>query len=462
MSWERKVAACSRPPWRSLMMESWVCREGSSSEGPLATARKSVAWDCAPKVRKLAETLGRLVLAWKNSDSACTRPRSVSPAIEYSANTVAEPGAGGAARRIEYAQCLQSPVASRKTSWTRSCTSPSRPRRRKASPARPRVLLEGLRQIGSRSHHPQGGCSLDEHRSGTQCREGLKTAHRPFFFRYVRAARRSSAPHTPRTYMAMAYENIRLETQGAITTLTIDRPKALNALNSQTLQEIESALQSAGPGDARAHRHRRRGEGLRGGRGHLGDVAPSARRRRVEFAALGHRVLMHARVAARPHDRGGQRLRARRRLRAGPGVRSHLRLGEGEARPARGVPRRHPGLRRHPAPHPAGGEDARQGAHLHRRSRGRGAGQGVRPGAGRAAAPTSSWSTAARWPRRSSRTARSPSPQAKRVIEFGADQDLRTANELERQGFAVLFGSEDQREGMKAFLEKRPAAFTGK
>ena len=52
--------------------------------------------------------------------------------------------------------------------------------------------------------------------------------------------------------------------------------------------------------------------------------------------------------------------------------------------------------------------------------------------------------------------------QAKRVIECGADLDLRAANELERQAFAVLFGSEDQREGMKAFLEKRPATFTGK
>jgi len=51
--------------------------------------------------------------------------------------------------------------------------------------------------------------------------------------------------------------------------------------------------------------------------------------------------------------------------------------------------------------------------------------------------------------------------QAKRVMGMGADVDLRTAGELERQAFASLFGSEDQREGMKAFLEKRPAAFKG-
>lgn len=51
--------------------------------------------------------------------------------------------------------------------------------------------------------------------------------------------------------------------------------------------------------------------------------------------------------------------------------------------------------------------------------------------------------------------------QAKRVIQFGADGDLRSANELERQGFSMLFGSEDQREGMKAFLEKRTPTFKG-
>jgi enoyl-CoA hydratase len=51
--------------------------------------------------------------------------------------------------------------------------------------------------------------------------------------------------------------------------------------------------------------------------------------------------------------------------------------------------------------------------------------------------------------------------QAKRAIEFGADADLRTGNELERQAFAMLFGSADQREGMRAFLEKRSPKFKG-
>ncbi len=137
----------------------------------------------------------------------------------------------------------------------------------------------------------------------------------------------------------MAYENIRLETEDAIAILTIDRPKALNALNSKTLQELESALDSLPTTAARAHRHRRRREGLRRRRGHRRDGVASPRRRRASSPPLGHRTLRHARAAAHPDHRRGERLRARRRLRAGPRLRSHLRLGEGEARPARGEPR---------------------------------------------------------------------------------------------------------------------------
>ena len=51
--------------------------------------------------------------------------------------------------------------------------------------------------------------------------------------------------------------------------------------------------------------------------------------------------------------------------------------------------------------------------------------------------------------------------QAKRVIAHGADLPLADACELERQAFAMLFGTADQREGMQAFVPKRPANFTG-
>jgi enoyl-CoA hydratase len=52
--------------------------------------------------------------------------------------------------------------------------------------------------------------------------------------------------------------------------------------------------------------------------------------------------------------------------------------------------------------------------------------------------------------------------QCKRVMLRGEDVPLVTASELEAQAFAALFGTSDQREGMKAFLEKRAAKFEGK
>lgn len=51
--------------------------------------------------------------------------------------------------------------------------------------------------------------------------------------------------------------------------------------------------------------------------------------------------------------------------------------------------------------------------------------------------------------------------QCKRVLFSGADVPIDVANALETQSFAVLFGTKDRAEGMKAFLEKRKAAFTG-
>jgi len=51
---------------------------------------------------------------------------------------------------------------------------------------------------------------------------------------------------------------------------------------------------------------------------------------------------------------------------------------------------------------------------------------------------------------------------SKRAVHAGADADLSVANELERQAFTSSFATDDAREGMKAFLEKRAANFQGK
>lgn len=50
---------------------------------------------------------------------------------------------------------------------------------------------------------------------------------------------------------------------------------------------------------------------------------------------------------------------------------------------------------------------------------------------------------------------------AKRVLLCGSETDLPTACELEATAFSALFASEDTREGTRAFVEKRPPAFRG-
>jgi len=52
--------------------------------------------------------------------------------------------------------------------------------------------------------------------------------------------------------------------------------------------------------------------------------------------------------------------------------------------------------------------------------------------------------------------------RAKRLVERGYDIPLRAANRQEAESFSLLFDTEDRREGMRAFVEKRPSKFTGK
>lgn len=52
--------------------------------------------------------------------------------------------------------------------------------------------------------------------------------------------------------------------------------------------------------------------------------------------------------------------------------------------------------------------------------------------------------------------------EAKRVIQEGQSMTLEHALGLEARAFGLLFSTADQKEGMAAFLEKRPARFEGK
>lgn len=51
---------------------------------------------------------------------------------------------------------------------------------------------------------------------------------------------------------------------------------------------------------------------------------------------------------------------------------------------------------------------------------------------------------------------------AKSLITAGAGGTIDAGLKLERASFATVFGTEDKAEGLKAFLEKRPAQFQGK
>lgn len=52
--------------------------------------------------------------------------------------------------------------------------------------------------------------------------------------------------------------------------------------------------------------------------------------------------------------------------------------------------------------------------------------------------------------------------EAKNAVNMSMNTDIKTGSRLEQLGWSMLFSSEDQKEGMSAFLENRKAEFKGK
>lgn len=258
----------------------------------------------------------------------------------------------------------------------------------------------------------------------------------------------------------MAYENIRLEKEDALAILTVDRPKALNALNTKTFLEMEQALLSLGA-DTRVLIVTGGGEKAFVAGADIAEMATINSAKAREFSALGHRVMLLLEQLSIPTVAavngfalgGGLELAmacdfiyASEKAKLGlPEVTLGVIPGfGGTQRLARLVGK----ARAKELLFTADRIDAAKAKEL---------------GLVLEVLPADKLMEHCREvAKKMLKNGPLALSQAKRVVEFGADLDLRAANELESQAFGVLFGSEDQREGMKAFLEKRPATFTGK
>ena len=260
----------------------------------------------------------------------------------------------------------------------------------------------------------------------------------------------------------MAEVNVRVEVQGPFATVTVDRPKSLNALDTRTLQELEKAAADLATRD-----------GLRGviltGAGEKAFVAGadiaamngmSADQAR-HFGALGQRVMDV--IAALPVPV----VAAVNGFALGGGCELALacdfilaadnaKLGQPEVNlgiiPGFGGTQRL--VRR------VGAARAREliftgDMITAEQALAMGLVNSVVPGADLLArAREVALKIASRGPLAVA--------VAKRIILRGEPLDLPAACELEVQAFSALFGSEDQKTGMKAFVEKAKATFTGK
>jgi enoyl-CoA hydratase len=259
----------------------------------------------------------------------------------------------------------------------------------------------------------------------------------------------------------MAFENITLQIDGAVAVLTLNRPKALNALNTKTLEELQTALDQLRATDGlRVLILTGAGEKAFVAGADIAELSALHPTQALLFSQLGHRVMagLEALPVATIAAVNGYALGGGLELALACDLvyasdKAKLGLPEvslavipgfgGTQRLTRTVGR----MRAKELIFTGDPVDAHRAKELGLVLDVR-APQDLMPFCRQVAATIAN---------------RGPLAigQSKRVIEAGADLPLKDANELERQAFALMFGSKDQKEGMKAFLEKRAPVFTG-
>jgi enoyl-CoA hydratase len=126
----------------------------------------------------------------------------------------------------------------------------------------------------------------------------------------------------------MTYDNILVETRGPVGIITLNRPKALNALNGALIDELNQALAGFEADDGRRrHRHHRQRQGVCRRRRHQGNAVADLYGRlsggfSIQLGPPGG--------VPQAGDRCGGRLCAGRRLRACHDVRHHHRRRHGK------------------------------------------------------------------------------------------------------------------------------------
>jgi enoyl-CoA hydratase len=257
----------------------------------------------------------------------------------------------------------------------------------------------------------------------------------------------------------MAYENILVERETAISTITVNRPKSLNALNSLTLKELTQAVRECA--DSRVIILTGSGDKAFVAGADISEMVPMGPWKAREFSELGHVLtaliedIPSATIAAvNGYALGGglelavacDMIFASENARLGlPEVTLGVTPGfGGTQRLVRLVGK----LRAKEMIFTGDWVDAKRAFEI---------------GLVNAVLPKEKLLEHCRsLAQKIAEKGPLAVARAKRLVERGYDMTLRAANRQEAESFALLFDTEDRREGMRAFVEKRPARFTGK